>query len=65
MNTLKRIVRIAASAAVLATVVIPLYLTMPLVDSALAQPPYVTGHTVWDPVDQIWRCLGTPVNCDW
>lgn len=21
------------------------------------------GHLIWDPTDQVWFCLGTPLNC--
>ena len=21
------------------------------------------GHLIWDPTDQVWVCLGTPINC--
>lgn len=23
-----------------------------------------TGHLDWDKVDQTWRCVGSPINCD-
>ena len=63
MNTAKRITRLAAGIAVLATVVIPLYPTMPFVETAVAQPPLATGHLVWDDYDQVWHCVGSPLNC--
>jgi len=25
--------------------------------------PNATGHLVYDPVDQVWRCLGSPIDC--
>ena len=24
---------------------------------------YATGHLDWDATDQVWRCVGSPLNC--
>ena len=30
-----------------------------------AQKPKAKGHVVYDRVDEIFRCLGSPINCNW
>ncbi|HLP61678.1 MAG TPA: hypothetical protein VK186_22755 [Candidatus Deferrimicrobium sp.] len=25
--------------------------------------PSATGHLLWDNIDKVWRCVGSPIDC--
>lgn len=25
--------------------------------------PSATGHLIWDAIDKVWRCVGSPIDC--
>jgi hypothetical protein len=50
----------------LASLILVLVLTLTLGVGILTamQPPEATGHLDWDSTDKVWRCVGSPINCD-
>jgi hypothetical protein len=39
---------------------------IPMIIEAAKDPqpsPVATGHLVYDPVDNVFRCFGSPINC--
>lgn len=35
----------------------------PFVRSLTAADVTPMKHLVWDPIDMVWRCIGSPVDC--
>lgn len=41
-------------------------ISIPMIINAAKDPlpsPSATGHLLWDNIDKVWRCVGTPIDC--